>query len=135
MITHIHHINFIVKDLNQAIERFEGLFGGAKFLVDTLEKRAVKTARLKLGDTWFVLVQPTDPDSIPGKHLRDHGEGFFLVSLGTDELDAQLARLAGEEGITPSSAKRRGLENWQVVDLPIDKFFGTQIQLCEEINS
>ena len=109
--------------------------GKGKFIVDSLEQRAVKTARVKLGDSWIVLVQPTDPDGVPGKHLEEHGEGFFLMSLGTDNLESEINTLSENQGLKPSSSARRGLENWLVSDLPQEHFFGTQIQLCEELNT
>ena len=133
MITHIHHINFIVQDLESAISQFERLLGMQGFIKDSLEKRAVATARIKLGDTWLVLVQPVDDESVPAKFLQENGEGFFLISLGTDDLERQLKRME-EQNISPNSETRRGLENWLVADLPINQFFGEQFQLCEEVN-
>lgn len=135
MITHVHHINFIVKDLSVAIERYETLLGKGKFILDSLEQRAVKTARAKLGDTWIVLVQPTDPTGVPGQYLEQHGEGFFLLSLGTENLETELIDLYENSGLLPSSSARPGLENWLVSDLPQEHFLGTQIQLCEEVNT
>ena len=132
MITHIHHINFIVKDLESAISRFESLLGMDGFITDSLEARAVATARIKLGDTWLVLVQPIGDEGVPAKFLRENGEGFFLISLGTDDLERQIKDME-EQSVSPSSDSRRGLENWLVADLPMDQFFGEQFQLCEEI--
>ena len=84
MITHIHHINFIVKDLDSATTQYRKRLNLGEFTYDELAQRAVKTARIKLGDTWLVLVQPLDQDSVPAKFLKENGEGFFLISLGTD---------------------------------------------------
>ena len=76
MIKNIHHINFLVTELNRGIERFEKL-GLGPFHRDPLPNRGVETARAKVGATWLVLVQPTDPNGAPGRHLAEHGEGFF----------------------------------------------------------
>ena len=132
MITHIHHINFIVKDLDSATTQYRKRLNLGEFTYDELAQRAVKTARIKLGDTWLVLVQPLDQDSVPAKFLKENGEGFFLISLGTDDLAKQL-ELYEESAQKPSNfAKRQGLENWSIADLPDTDFFGAQFQLTED---
>ncbi len=55
----IHHLNFLVRDLAAAITDYERLQLGP-FIVDPLPARGVRTARAQLGDSWLVLVQPTD---------------------------------------------------------------------------
>ena len=134
MITHIHHINFIVRDLGAATKHYSERLNLSEFIYDELHQRAVKTARIKLGDTWLVLVQPVDQDSVPAKFLKENDEGFFLISLGTDDLERQLKSYE-ESAQSPSDiAKRHGLENWSIADLPDTDFFGAQFQLTEDSN-
>ena len=76
----IHHINFLVNDINEGIARYRDLLGIDGFILDELPGRGVITARVALGDQWLVLVQPADHDGIAGRHLAQHGEGFFLIS-------------------------------------------------------
>ncbi len=64
--------------------RFEQSLGLAPFEVVDHAARGAKVARSRLGESWFVLVAPYDPNSVPGKHLADNGEGFFLLSLSVD---------------------------------------------------
>jgi len=134
MITHIHHINFLVRDLELAIERYSELLGNVAFTKDQLTSRSVLTARTKLGDTWFILIQPIDETGIPAQHLREHGEGFFLMSLNCDDIHQEQQRIEAMEGVEFSSPERIGLDGWQVRDLPLDPFFGTQLQLAQEAN-
>ncbi|WP_018403854.1 VOC family protein [Marinobacter gelidimuriae] len=128
----IHHINFLVKELDAAIRIYTALLGGSHFTKDELSARGALTARTRLGEQWIVLVQPTDPDSVPGRHLKAHGEGFFLMSLGVDDMESSLSDLANA-GLEPTrDTDRKGLLNWWVRDLDTDQTFGAQIQLCEE---
>lgn len=133
MISHIHHINFIVRNLESAVAQYQKSLGLNEFTFDDLDGRAVRTARTKLGDTWLVLVQPTNNNSVPARFLDENGEGFFLMSLSTDDLDDQLKNYADNNPKSATSS-RRGLENWYVSDLSIDDFFGVQIQLTQEKN-
>jgi len=131
MITHIHHINFLVQNLENAVVQYEKLPGIGPFEFDQLEGRAVRTAKTRLGDAWLVLVQPVDKESIPAKHLQEHGEGFFLLSLGTENLENSLNSIKSKQ-ISLHGTQRAGLDNWQVQDLDSEAFFGTQIQLAED---
>lgn len=126
MISHLHHINFIVRDIDSAIDRYKKSLGLTNFFVETLDKRGVITARVKLGQTWLILVQPTDPNSTPGQYLDKHGEGFFLLSFATNSIEESL------QSFPQITEKRQGLQNWQVADFPADLFFGAQFQLTQE---
>lgn len=131
MIKQIHHINFIVRDLDAAIERYRALFGLPVNAPETLPQRGVKLARFRLSETWLVLVQPLDPSGEPAKYLEKHGEGFFLMSCQVDDV-RKAAEQALAHGINVlDSEPRQGLDDWQVMDLDPDDFFGASIQLVE----
>lgn len=125
MLRGVHHINFIVRDLEAAISSYERVLGMPVTRRDRLEERGVIAARFKIGATWLVLVQPTRADTVPGRYLAEHGEGFFLLSLQVDSLEAEIDRL-GDDAF--SSPIRSGAEDWRVVDLDPGKLFGGQLQ-------
>lgn len=131
MISGIHHINFLVRDLDKAIHHYESILGLPTFKKDQLRQRGVKTARVKLGETWLILVQPLDSDGVPAKHLEKFGEGFFLLSLETDNLEQSIKDITENNGEL-SGPIRSGLDDWQVQDLNPKQFFGTQIQIVED---
>jgi methylmalonyl-CoA/ethylmalonyl-CoA epimerase len=54
----IHHINFLVKDLDAAEQRYRALLGLGPAIREALPERNVLTARFRLGESWLVLVQP-----------------------------------------------------------------------------
>ncbi len=129
MVQRIHHINFIVRDLEAAIAVYENILDMEVTARDHLEERGVAVARFKLGETWIILVQPTRPDTEPARHLDAHGEGFFLMSLEVDSINREVNRLGsgsfdGEE--------RPGLNDWRVRDLNTGKTLGAQLQLVIE---
>lgn len=128
----IHHINFIVKDLDAAIAKYKVILGGGEFVKDELAGRGVITARVALGEQWIVLVQPTDENSVPGKYLAEHGEGFFLLSLEVGDMRAAVERVEAEGLVVTSESDRKGLLDWWVRDLSMDETFGAQMQFCEE---
>jgi methylmalonyl-CoA/ethylmalonyl-CoA epimerase len=133
-IMHIHHINFVVADLDEAIGRFERILGQAVERRDALPGRGALAARFKLGGTWLVLVQPIDSEGVPGRHLTEHGEGFFLCSFGVDDLDQCLSRLQ-EAGVGLAGPPRQGVDNWRVQDLDPEYSLGEQFQITEEVEN
>ena len=133
MLTRVHHINFIVENLADGIRRFQAVLGKPPERTDTLAARGAITASFRLGDSWLVLVQPTRADSTPGRHLARHGEGFFLLSLETDDLGAEAARIdaTGVVGMA-TTEPRHGIKNWRVMDLQAADTWGEQLQLVQE---
>jgi len=124
----IHHLNFIVRNLDAAVPVWEKLLGVPVARRDELTERGAIAVRFRLGEAWLVLVQPTRTDSVPGRFLAAHGEGFFLLSLGVDSLADELARL-GDAAF--SGPVRLGAEGWQVRDLDRALLGGVQLQLTE----
>jgi methylmalonyl-CoA/ethylmalonyl-CoA epimerase len=114
MVHSIHHLNFIVADLEAAIPRWEAILGLPVAHRDDLPERGVIAARFRVGEAWLVLVQPTRTDSVPGRFLAERGEGFFLLSFGVASLADEVA-LAGEAAF--AGQVRTGADGWQVRDL------------------
>ena len=131
MIKKIHHINFIVKDLAKAVERYRILFGEPVGEAEMLPQRGVKLARFKVGETWLILVQPVDADGLPARYLKKNGEGFFLMSCQVGDV-RKAAGLVSDKGIKVlDQLPRKGLDDWQVMDLSPDDLFGADIQLLQ----
>jgi len=128
MIRRLHHINFLVRDLDTAVATYENVLGVSVVVRDQLHERGVITARFRVGDTWIVLVQPTRDDTIPARYLEEHGEGFFLMSFEVESLENELDRLG--EGMFSGSV-RSGVEGWRVVDLDSSTTFGAQLQFVK----
>lgn len=125
----IHHLNFIVRNLEAAIPVWERILGMPVARRDELTERGVIAARFRLGESWLVLVQPTRDDSVPGRFLAAHGEGFFLLSFGVDSLVDEMERL-GDAAF--SGPVRAGAEGWQVRDLEPALVGGLQLQFTDE---
>lgn len=122
----IHHINFVVRDLDSAIGFYENVIGLPAFAVVDHDLRGSRIARSKVGDTWFVLVCPDDASSVPGQHLERHGEGFFLLSFGVHDLADSLARVDERD----RGDARHGILDWRVAD--IGDHHGASLQFTEE---
>ena len=133
MLKRVHHINFLVADLDKSIERYKDLFELESVEIEMLPERGVATARFDLDGVWIVLVQPVDDKSEPARILREQGEGVFLISFAVDDLEEVREKLVARGAISRSAKARDGLQNWRVIDLNPEAVFGAPVQLTEEI--
>jgi len=131
MIRGVHHINFLVRDLESAVERHERLLGVHIERIDELPDRGVRVARFRAGETWIVLVQPV-AEGEPMRRLRERGEGFFLISYHVDDVEAAAGRVRRAGGRTTSVSPRQGLDRWRVIDIDPAGLDGASVQLCED---
>lgn len=134
MFKRIHHINFVVRDLEQAIAQYENLSGVQFECIEEHPTRLVKIARVKLSEVWLVLVQPMDKNSVPGRVLEQQGEGFFLISYLVDDIVATIAAIKADGGKMLDDKPRKGVSNWVVADLDTASSFGVMTQICQEID-
>ena len=128
--TRIHHINFVVRDLDEAMPRFEHALGIEPFEIIDQRPRGAQIARSRIGESWLVLVCPYDPDSVPGKHLAKHGEGFFMMSIGYDDIVKQLERLEASGVQVTDRKPRDGILDWQIAD--IGDVHGALFQIAQD---
>ena len=127
----IHHINFIVADLDVAVQAYQSMLGLGPFEFEELPERGVSTARIRIGGVWIVLVSPRSTDSDAAHYLEAHGEGFFLMSFGVDNLQQAMAELAQRGALPAGRTARPGILDWQVADLETERSLCVRFQLTQ----
>jgi len=126
----IHHINFIVRDLDEAVAHYERTLGVDPFVVVDHSLRGARAARTRVGECWLVLVCPYDAESVPGRYLAEHGEGFFLLSLGVEDLAQAIDQLESDGVECTDTVARAGILDWRVADIGV--VHGALMQLTED---
>ncbi len=127
----VHHINFIVADLDVAVQAYQNMLGLGPFEYEELPERCVSTARIRIGGVWIVLVSPRSKDSHAAHYLEAHGEGFFLMSFGVDNLEQAMAELAQRGALPADRTARPGIVDWQVADLETERSLGVKFHLTQ----
>lgn len=125
----IHHINFIVANLEASVSKYQNLLGLGNFEFEDLPERRARTAKINLDGTWLVLVSPTQADSVPGHFLKAKGEGFFLLSFGVKDLESALDFYESNGTVPNGASLRAGLQDWQVIDLKTERALGAKFHL------
>ena len=105
----IHHVAYIVRDLDAALPLFEDRYGLSVILRETLVDQQVEALALGVGPGQIELIAPTTNDSGAARYLESRGEGLHHVAYAVDDLQAELDRLAGDGLELIDRAPRRGL--------------------------
>lgn len=116
MLNQIHHIAFLVRDLDATIARFERMLDMPVFERGPVLGRGGEVAIFKLNNINLELVSPTDKNGFLQRLLDTQGEGFFHMAFGVDDLDAACREL-GERGFKPSGPPKVVYKDWRIVYL------------------
>ena len=108
MLKYVHHVHYVVADLDKMIAYIDKNFGLKPLIVEDRHQQG-KDAIYHVGPTLIELTQPTDPNSAQTKFLKTSGPGVYHVAWGVDDvpqkardLAAKGNKLRGQNGITQS---------------------------------
>jgi methylmalonyl-CoA/ethylmalonyl-CoA epimerase len=110
----IHHLGVAVDDLDEAISRYERLFGAELEGRETQDALGVEAAALRVGTGRVELLASLGPETPVGRFLAKRGPGMHHVAYEVEDLPQELSRLAGEGARLIDGAPRPGLFGMQV---------------------
>ena len=94
----LRQVAVLVRDLDQAVQRWEEMFGlrvTARFRLNFTDLE-IAVLPLEGGDTFIKLAQPTSENSSSARYLDRRGEGIYLIIYQIEDslaVDADLERL------------------------------------------
>lgn len=115
----VHHVSFVVWDLNAAIERYSKLLQVPMAERGSVGTRGAEVAVFKLRNLNLEIVAPAGPDSPLYEHLRKHGEGFFHMAFGVDDVDGAWQSLE-RRGVKMESHPYVAYKSWRIAYLRDD---------------
>ena len=106
----IHHVGYVVADLDAAIATYRDRFGMTVAVREVLDDQGVEAAALDAGHGSFVeLIQPIDPNGSVARFLDRRGPGLHHVAYEVADLAGTLAELAAGGARLIDETPRRGL--------------------------
>ena len=120
----IHHLGLAVRDLDEAVETYERLFGGRLEHRDVLRDQGVEAASVRIGASRLELLAATGADTPVGRFLERRGPGMHHVAYEVDDVGTALAGLATAGVQLIDQAPRRGLFGLQVAFVHPDAVHG-----------
>lgn len=87
MFKKLEAVGIMVRNLDEALERYTQAFGLHKVPIQDFPHDGVKGARVPIGEAILDLMEPTDPQGPVGRSLEKRGEGVFLITVSVDSLE------------------------------------------------
>jgi len=121
-----------VEDLDEAVTRYERMFGAEVEHRETVPDQGVEAASLKVGDGRVELLASLGEDTPVGKFLAKRGPGMHHVAYRVADVGAALGELAGQGAELVDERPRRGLFGQEVAFLHPDAAGGVLVELVAD---
>ena len=125
----IHHLGVAVEDLDEAVDRYQRLFGAELERRETVLDQGVEAASLRVGDARVELLASLGPETPVGRFLAHRGPGMHHVAFEVEDVGAELARLASDGAELIDEAPRRGAFGLEVAFVHPDATGGVLAEL------
>jgi methylmalonyl-CoA/ethylmalonyl-CoA epimerase len=110
----IHHVAYVVADIDAALERLGAPFGLRPALREVMADQGVEAALCGPAGAAVELIRPLDADGAIARFLDARGEGLHHVAFEVDDLDAALADLRARGAELIDERPRHGLGGHRV---------------------
>lgn len=131
MLNKIHHVAIVVRNLDEALQLYDKLFGAKPSKIETLPNMGIKAALLPMAEGGEIeLIEPIDPEAGSAKFLESQGEGIHHMCLEVDDIEQSLATLA-EKGFELIDKKSRPGLAGRIGFLSPNATKGARIELIE----
>lgn len=127
----LHHVAYVVADLDAALPLFVARFGLAEQLREVMPEQGVEAVMLGAGGAGVELITPLDPEGAIARFLAKRGEGLHHVAFGVPDIDAALAQLADTGVELIDTQPRRGLGGHRVAFIHPRSGAGALTELVE----
>ena len=109
MLGRIHHVAYVVADLDAALERLGRSFDLSPAVREVMHEQGVEAVLCGPDGGAVELIRPLDPDGAIARFLESRGEGLHHVAFEVGDLDATLAELRGRGAELIDERPRPGL--------------------------
>jgi len=129
----VDHIGIAVKNLDEALEIFQGKIGLKLEKITVVEDQKVKSAMLSTGgETKIELLEPTCQDSPVGRFLEKRCEGIHHIAFKVKGIEQLLKRLKDEGLKLVDETPRIGIEGTKIAFIHPKSVKNVLVELCEE---
>lgn len=128
----IHHVGYVVADLDAAIPAYRDVLGMPQVVREDMPDQGVEAVLLGTGPSYVELIMPVQDDTGVARFLAKRGPGMHHVAFAVPELERTLGELEASGAELIDSAPRRGLGGHMVAFLHPRSTGGVLTELVEE---
>ncbi|UTF55738.1 VOC family protein [Natronosalvus rutilus] len=133
MFTKIHHIAFVVADIEDAMQRFEDNYDMTLVNRDEVTGAfSMDVALYNAGDNIVELIEPLGDSGWTYDVLQEQGEGWFHIAFEVDDIRESMKELESR-GIRVKDDEPQEGYDWEVVTLD-ERDTIVPMQIVEEYN-
>jgi len=131
MFTKVHHVTYVVQNVQEMAEYLEKNFGMKPESADEFPDRGYKSILYRVGPTIVDFFEPTRDDTGMARQLRESGPGIAHVAWGVEGIDrvfSDLQRKGNElRGNGPSTSPL----GYKTISIETSSSHGIYFQLAE----
>lgn len=128
----IEHIGIAVKNLEEAIPRYEKLLNTPCYKTESVESEKVNTAFFQTGPNKIELLESTDPGGIIARFIEKKGEGLHHIAFDVADIYAEMERLRAQGFLLLNDSPKDGADNKLICFVHPKHSNGVLIELCME---
>lgn len=134
MFKYLHHVNYVVENLDAMIEYLDKNFGMKPERVEISKgNHPAKEAVYFAGITEIQVVEPLDTTSAAAKHLAKHGPGVTHVAWGVKQSEALFQHLMKNGNVSRRPAVSVAPRGYKTINIePSAVSHGVGFQLIED---
>lgn len=134
MFKYLHHVNYVVEDLDAMIEYLDKNFGMKPERVEISKgNHPAREAVYFAGMTEIQVVQPLDTTSAAARHLASNGPGVTHVAWGINDSEHLFAHLVANGNTMRRKAVSVAPRGYKTINVePSDLSHGVGFQLIED---
>jgi methylmalonyl-CoA/ethylmalonyl-CoA epimerase len=132
MIRGVHHIAYVVADLDSMVEMMERVFGMKPFRRDTIEKSGQEVALFEMeGGATLEVIRPLHEQTIWAEFVRKHGDGIHHIGYSVDGINDRLKELESRGVALKDDEARLSGVGWMVASVDPKSTNGLWFQLVQ----
>ena len=133
MLGRIHHVAYVVADIDAALERLGATFGLRPAVREVMADQGVEAVLCGRAGAAVELIRPLEADGAVARFLEARGEGLHHVAFEVDDLDAALADLRARGAELIDERPRAGLGGHRVAFVHPRSANGVLTELVEAV--
>jgi methylmalonyl-CoA/ethylmalonyl-CoA epimerase len=132
MITKVHHVGVVVRDIEQAMRFYRDTLGLRVHKEAMIQEQGVRAALLTIGDSEIELLQPVVEDTGVARYLEKRGEGLHHICFQVYDIERDLDALKSRGTEMIDIETRIGLAG-RICFLHPGAMDGALVELCQPI--
>ncbi|WP_077326851.1 methylmalonyl-CoA epimerase [Virgibacillus siamensis] len=128
----VSHIGIAVDTIEKALPFYTDTLGLELEGVESVESEGVKVAFLKIGDSRFELLEPTNDQSSIKKFIDKKGEGIHHIALDVNDVDKRIETLKTRGIPLINQESKPGAHNSQIAFIHPKAAHGVLFELCQQ---